>query len=133
MHKSTKTTAYDRLCSAVKSRNEAGIARAAVDLTVVGLVYTAELTGHYDRVSRSLERNSSLLSVRKHQFKRPTERHCGRSGDELRRLNEDIDFLSEEVRILNRIHAVLGNELRRRGVLVTAVVPERPAAVRVHA
>lgn len=129
-------SAYDRLCLAVRTCDETGIAKAANDLTVRGIVTDAELKEHYDRLNcrlngvngrRSL---SDILRYKQDQFKNPSNRPKSIS---LKTLVEEIDNLSDDIRILSRLLNVVGNEIRRRGELVSAMVEERHATTPVHA
>lgn len=118
-------SAYDRLCSAVRIRDESGISRAANDLTVRGIVKDAELTEHLERIDGKLEKLSGILSYKNRQFSHPTERTGHRDRNTLQALQSDIADLTEDIRILNRLHNVVAAELNRRGVVVAAMTEER--------
>ena len=120
-----KSTAYDRLCLAVRSRNENGITRSINDLTVRTFVKDAEVVGHYDRITEKLERLSGILSYKQRLFNCPTDRTGHRDRSTLSSLRNEIEALTEDVRVLNRLHVVIGNELRRRGLEVGAMREER--------
>jgi hypothetical protein len=118
-------SAYDRLCSAVRTRDESGISRAANDLTVRGIVKDAELTEHLERIDGKLSKLSGVLSYKTRQFSHPTERTGHRDRNTLQALQSDIADLTEDIRILNRLHNVVAAELNRRGVVVAAMTEER--------
>lgn len=118
-------SAYDRLCSAVRTRDESGISRAANDLTVRGIVKDAELTEHLERIDGKLSKLSGVLSYKTRQFSHPTERTGHRDRNTLQALQSDITDLTEDIRILNRLHNVVAAELNRRGVVVAAMTEER--------
>ena len=130
-----KSSAYDRLCSAVRTRDEVAITRCANDLTVRGIVKDVELTEHLERIDGKLVKLSGVLSYKSRQFSHPTERTGHRDRDTLQSLQLDITNLTEDVRILNRLHNVVAAELNRRGVIVAAMTEERHAVNRtaVHA
>jgi hypothetical protein len=129
-------SAYDRLCIAVQKCDETGIAKAANDLTVRGIVTDAELQKHYDRINTRLNGRegrrglSEILKYKQNQFKNPT---CRPKHVILQTLVQEIDALSDDIRILSRLLNVVGNEIRRRGELISAMTEERPFLIEVHA
>jgi hypothetical protein len=128
--------AYDRLCLAVQKRDETAITRAANDLTFRGMVTDAELQEHYDRINTRLNGRegrrglSEILKYKQNQFKNPSKRP---KHVKLNNLIQEIDALSDDIRILSRLLNVVGNEIRRRGELVSAMTEERPYLIEVHA
>ena len=82
---------------------------------------------HYDRVTKKLAgRNgrtlASVLAHKRYQFASPKNRPA---NVDLKDLRETIDVLADSVRILTRLQLVVGNELRRRGEIVDAMIEER--------
>lgn len=131
-----KRSAYDRLCVAVQNCDETAIARAANDLTVRGIVTDAELQEHRDRLLSRLEgvngRRSlvEILRYKQNQFKNPA---CRPKHVSLNNLVQEIDALADDIRILSRLLTVVGNEINRRGDLVSAMVEERPFLIKAYA
>lgn len=129
-------SAYDRLTLAVRNCDETAISRAANDLTVRGIVTDAELQAHYDRINLRLNGRdgrrslTEILKYKQNQFKNPLKRPKRVS---LNALVQEIDALSDDIRILSRLLNVIGNEIRRRGELVSAMTEERPYLIEVHA
>lgn len=129
-------SAYDRLTIAVRNCDETAISRAANDLTVRGIVKDAELEEHYNRLNVRLNGRegrrslNEILKYKQDQFKNPTYRPKHVS---LNNLVQEIDALTDDIRILSRLLNVVGNEIRRRGALVSAMTEERPYLIKVHA
>lgn len=120
-----KSSAYDRLCVAVRECNETAITRASYDLTARGMIKDSELTEHLERIDGKLIKLSGILSYKTRQFSCPTERTGHRDRNTLQSLQSDITNLTEDVRVLNRLHNVVAAELNRRGVVVAAMTEER--------
>lgn len=119
---------YQNLVHAVRDRNDAMVERIA--LTVFS---THELNDHLNRLHDRLHGERGMvdtLAYRKRQFNQPSSRSCGRDKVTLSALRESIDNLTEDVRIISRIAAMLGSELNRRGSVV-AMVEERHTSTKV--
>jgi hypothetical protein len=95
------------------------------------MVASAMIHEHYDRVTERLQTLNRSLQYSKRELQKyylqvARDNGAGNNGKNTRQsLSHDVHELGIDVRILSRIQAVLGAELRRRGEVVAIMVEER--------
>lgn len=138
---SLRNAAYADLCRGVQTRDEKLIGSAANRLSVYGSspdrigFSSANIHEHYDRVTEKLNRlngflQHSIKALQKFNLQVVRDNGAGNHDNHVRQsLSYDVHELGIDVRILSKLQAVLGTELRRRGEVVAIMVEERHNAV----
>jgi hypothetical protein len=140
---SLRNAAYNDLCRGAQTSNAKLIDSAANRLSVYGSspdrigFSSADIHEHYDRVTEKLNRLNgslqySIKELQKYNLKVSRDNGAGNHDNRVRQsLSHDVHELGTDVRILSRIQAVLGTELRRRGEVAAIMVEERHNAIAV--
>jgi hypothetical protein len=118
---------YTALVAAIRDRDEKAEKRLVPGINLFASSATdygwrlSDVQTVYNRLDSRLNSDRETLAYKRQEFNTPNNRTCRRDASSLKYLQVTIDHLTDDVRIINRLHSIFGDALRRRGQLVGIV------------